>query len=170
MATQNETNHAEAQAEAQAGVKTRIKDVAREEIEDVNRAMREVLGKSKDVASSVGESLRDTIKSVRSARDSVVMVRMSKESLRNLDALVDCGLTKSRSEAAAFLISEGIKARASMYEKIAEQSEVIRNARRNSAPFGRRPRTRSRRPGRRRERQAHSVELGATGFWTLSKA
>ena len=129
MATQNETNHVEAQAEAQAGVKTRIKDAAREEIEDVNRAMREVLGKSKDVASSVGESLRDTIKSVRTARDSVVMVRMSKESLRNLDALVDCGLTKSRSEAAAFLISEGIKARASMYEKIAEQSEVIRNAR-----------------------------------------
>ena len=129
MATQNETNHVEAQAEAQAGVKTRIKDAAREEIEDVNRAMREVLGKSKDVASSVGESLRDTIKSVRSARDSVVMVRMSKESLRNLDALVDCGLTKSRSEAAAFLITEGIKARASMYEKIAEQSEVIRNAR-----------------------------------------
>ena len=129
MATQNETNHVEAQAEAQAGVKTRIKDAAREEIEDVNRAMREVLGKSKDVASNVGESLRDTIKSVRSARDSVVMVRMSKESLRNLDALVDCGLTKSRSEAAAFLISEGIKARASMYEKIAEQSEVIRNAR-----------------------------------------
>ena len=129
MATQNETNHVEAQAEAQAGVKTRIKDAAREEIEDVNRAMREVLGKSKDVASSVGESLRDTIKSVRTARDSVVMVRMSKESLRNLDALVDCGLTKSRSEAAAFLISEGIKARASMYEKIAEQSKVIRNAR-----------------------------------------
>ena len=129
MATQNETNHVEAQAEAQAGVKTRIKDAAREEIEDVNRAMREVLGKSKDVASNVGESLRDTIKSVRSARDSVVMVRMSKESLRNLDALVDCGLTKSRSESAAFLITEGIKARASMYEKIAEQSEVIRNAR-----------------------------------------
>ncbi len=129
MATQNETNQVEAQAEAQAGVKTRIKDAAREEIEDVNRAMREVLGKSKDVASSVGESLRDTIKSVRTARDSVVMVRMSKESLRNLDALVDCGLTRSRSEAAAFLISEGIKARASMYEKIAEQSEVIRNAR-----------------------------------------
>ena len=129
MATQNETNHVEAQAEVQAGVKTRIKDAAREEIEDVNRAMREVLGKSKDVASSVGESLRDTIKSVRTARDSVVMVRMSKDSLRKLDALVDCGLTRSRSEAAAFLISEGIKARASMYERIAEQSEVIRNAR-----------------------------------------
>ena len=57
------------------------------------------------------------------------MVRMSKDSLRKLDALVDCGLTRSRSEAAAFLISEGIRARASTYEKIAEQSEVIRNAR-----------------------------------------
>ena len=160
MATQNETNHVEAQAEAQAGVKTRIKDAAREEIEDVNRAMREVLGKSKDVASSVGESLRDTIKSVRTARDSVVMVRMSKESLRNLDALVDCGLTKSRSEAAAFLISEGIKARASMYEKICRA--VGGDSKRTGGaqpPFGRRPRTRTRRPGRRRERQAHTIEL-----------
>ncbi len=130
MTTQSETNHVEQQPEeAQPGVRTRIKGAAREQTEDVNRAMREVLGKSKDVASSVGESLRDTIKSVRSARDSVVMVRMSKASLRKLDALVDCGLTKSRSEAAAFLVSEGIKARADVYDKIAEQSEVIRNAR-----------------------------------------
>ena len=130
MTTQGETNHVEPQPEeAQPGVRTRIKGAAREQTEDVNRAMREVLGKSKDVASSVGGSLRDTIKSVRSARDSVVMVRVSKASLRKMDALVDCGLTKSRSEAAAFLISEGIKARADVYDKIAEQSEVIRNAR-----------------------------------------
>ena len=130
MTTQNETDHSGEQPdEAHAGVRTRIKDAAREQTEDVNRAMREVIGKSKDVASSVGESLRDTIKSVRSARDSVVMVRVSKESLRKMDALVDCGLTRSRSEAAAFLITEGIKAKAEMYDKIAEQSEVIRNAR-----------------------------------------
>ena len=130
MTTQNETNHVEGQPEeAQPSVKTRIKGVARGEIEDVNRAMREALGRSKDVASSVGGSLRDTIKSARSARDSVVMVRVNRESLRKMDALVDCGLTKSRSEAAAFLITEGIKARADLYDKIAEQSEVIRNAR-----------------------------------------
>ena len=80
------------------------------------------------VATTVGESLRTTIESVRSKRDNVVMVRVSRESLVRLDELVDCGLTNSRSEAAAFLIGEGIKAREDLYEKIAEQSRVIRRA------------------------------------------
>ena len=60
---------------------------------------------------------------------SVVMVRVSEESLGRLDDLVACGLTNSRSEAAAFLIAEGIKAQAGLFEKIKEQSQVIRNAR-----------------------------------------
>lgn len=130
MTTESESNHVDAQPEdTQAGVRARLKDAAREEMGDVNRAMREVLDKSKGVATNVGGSLRESLNSVRSARDSVVMVRVSKESLRKMDSLVDCGLTKSRSEAAAFLISEGIKAKADMYDKIAAQSEVIRNAR-----------------------------------------
>ncbi len=98
-------------------------------LEDVGRAAKDALGKSKDVAANVGESIQDTIKTVRDTRDSVVMVRVSKESLRKMDELVDCGLTNSRSEAAAFLITEGVKARSDLYDKIAEQSEVIRNAR-----------------------------------------
>lgn len=80
------------------------------------------------VASTVGDSLRTTIEAVRSKRDNVVMVRVSRESLARLDELVDCGLTNSRSEAAAFLIGEGVKAREDLYEKIAEQSKVIRQA------------------------------------------
>ena len=80
------------------------------------------------VANTVGDSLRATIESVRGKRDNVVMVRVSRESLADLDELVDCGLTNSRSEAAAFLIAEGIKARSDLYEKIAEQSKVIREA------------------------------------------
>ena len=80
------------------------------------------------IATSLGDSLRTTIESVRSKRDNVVMVRVSRESLSRLDELVDCGLTNSRSEAAAFLIAEGIKTRTDLYEKIAEQSKVIRQA------------------------------------------
>ena len=80
------------------------------------------------VATTLGDSLRTTIEAVRSKRDNVVMVRVSRESLAKLDELVDCGLTNSRSEAAAFLIAEGIKARNDLYEKIAEQSKVIRRA------------------------------------------
>ena len=79
-------------------------------------------------ATTLGDSLRTTIESVRSKRDNVVMVRVSRESLSRLDELVDCGLTNSRSEAAAFLIAEGIKAREGLYETIAEQSKVIRQA------------------------------------------
>ena len=80
------------------------------------------------IATTLGGSLRTTIESVRSKRDNVVMVRVSRESLARLDELVDCGLTNSRSEAAAFLIAEGIKAREGLYETIAEQSKVIRQA------------------------------------------
>ena len=90
--------------------------------DSVGDAIGEVLG------ATVGESVRTTIEAVRSKRDNVVMIRVSRESLAKLDELVDCGLTNSRSEAAAFLIAEGIKARKDLYEKIAEQSKVIREA------------------------------------------
>ena len=90
--------------------------------DDVSDAIGEV------IATTLGDSLRTTIESVRSKRDNVVMVRVSRESLSRLDELVDCGLTNSRSEAAAFLIAEGIKAREGLYETIAEQSKVIRQA------------------------------------------
>lgn len=98
-------------------------------LEDLDLAVRKALVTGKDVAVSVGGSIRETLKSVRTSRSSVVMVRLSKESLQRLDDLVDCGVTNSRSEAAAFLIAEGVRARADLYDKIAEQSEIIRKAR-----------------------------------------
>ncbi len=57
------------------------------------------------------------------------MVRVSKSALEKLDELVECGLLNSRSTAAAFLISEGIRTRDDLYSKIAAQTEVIREAR-----------------------------------------
>ena len=98
-------------------------------LDDLDLAVRKALVTGKDVAVSVGGSIRETLKSVRTSRSSVVMVRLSKESLQRIDDLVDCGVTNSRSEAAAFLIAEGVRARADLYDKIAEQSEIIRNAR-----------------------------------------
>ena len=97
-------------------------DKVKADDDSVSDAIGEVLG------ANVGESLRATIEAVRSKRDNVVMIRVSRESLSRLDELVHCGLTSSRSEAAAFLIAEGIKARKDLYAKIAEQSRVIREA------------------------------------------
>lgn len=77
----------------------------------------------------VGLSILETLSTIRKTRSSTVMARVSKEHLERLDDLVDCGLTNSRSESAAFLIAEGIKANTDLYDKIHEQSEVIRKAR-----------------------------------------
>ena len=47
----------------------------------------------------------------RSTRDQVVMVRVDEETLKALDAWVQTGAVKSRSEAAALFIREGLKLR-----------------------------------------------------------
>lgn len=61
-------------------------------------------------------------KSVRemgeSPRDQVVMVRVDDETSKDLDAWVATGAVKSRSEAAALFIREGLKVRASELEKL----------------------------------------------------
>ena len=73
------------------------------------------------------ETIEAAISAALSLRDNVLMVRINKESLKKLDELVEAGLFKSRSESAAFLIREGIKARADLFEKIAEKTNEIKN-------------------------------------------
>ena len=59
-------------------------------------------------------------------RENVVMVRIDDESLARLDELVDAGLVGSRSEAAAAMITAGIKSRSALFEQIAERVAKIR--------------------------------------------
>ena len=117
------------QQQEQSKARTRRITISLDDLDDVDKAVRDAIGKGRDVASTVGDSIRDSIEAVRSTRDSVVMVRLSKDSLERLDELVDSGVTNSRSEAAAFLIGEGVKARSDLFDKIAEQTRVIREAR-----------------------------------------
>ncbi len=113
----------------QSRARTRTITISLDDLDDVDKAVRDAIGKGRDVASTVGGSIRDSINAVRTTRDSVVMVRLSKDSLESLDELVDSGVTNSRSEAAAFLIGEGVKARSDLFDKIAAQTRVIREAR-----------------------------------------
>lgn len=106
----------------------RVITVVLDDLDDVDKAVRDAFDKSKGIAASVGDSIRDTIKSVKATRDNVVMLRVDSESLEKIDELVDSGLTNSRSAAAAFLVEEGIKARSDLFDKIAEEAEVIRQA------------------------------------------
>ena len=80
-------------------------------------------------------SLKDALKQVETfgqalsealqARGNVVMVRVNDEALVHMDMLVDAEVTKSRSESAAFLIAEGIKANQVLFDKIGSITQQI---------------------------------------------
>jgi hypothetical protein len=71
------------------------------------------------------ESLGKTLAGALQDRANVVMVRVNDDALRHLDMLVEADITKSRSESAAFLITEGIKANQSLFGKIGNITEQI---------------------------------------------
>ena len=77
---------------------------------------------------SVGENIKETFQDALSARKNVVMVRLNEGSVKRLDELVEAGVVDSRSESAAYLIGEGIKARSGLFERIAEKIDQIRKA------------------------------------------
>lgn len=59
-------------------------------------------------------------------RSNVVMTRLNDDDLKQIDALVEVEAFKSRSEAAAFFINEGMKARKDLFQKIMPTVDKIR--------------------------------------------
>lgn len=59
-------------------------------------------------------------------RGNVVMTRLDDADLKQIDALVEVEAFKSRSEAAAFFIRQGIQARKDLFEKVMPTVEKIR--------------------------------------------
>ena len=92
----------------------------------ISERIETIVDEARAGAESIGENLKETLQGALSARENVVMVRLNKESLGRLDELVDAGLVNSRSEAAALLISDGINARADLFERIAQKIGEIR--------------------------------------------
>jgi predicted transcriptional regulator len=70
---------------------------------------------------NIGQTIGDALQS----RGNVVMVRVNDDTLRRLDQLVDAEVTKSRSESAAYLINEGVKANDALFQKINEITDQI---------------------------------------------
>jgi Arc/MetJ-type ribon-helix-helix transcriptional regulator len=59
-------------------------------------------------------------------RGNVVMTRLDDADLKQIDALVEVEAFKSRSEAAAFFIRQGMQARKDLFEKVMPTVEKIR--------------------------------------------
>jgi|SRR5512143_454980 Arc/MetJ-type ribon-helix-helix transcriptional regulator len=97
--------------------------------DELASSVKEVAQKTGEAFNKATESIGKAIDSALAARDHVVMVRVNDDSLKSLDALVQTGIFKSRSEAAAFLISEGVKAQATLFERISERIKEIERLR-----------------------------------------
>jgi hypothetical protein len=72
----------------------------------------------KKIMMRLGEELED--------RGNVVMTRLNDDDLKNIDALVEVEVFKSRSEAAAFFIKEGIQARKDLFQRVMPTVDRIR--------------------------------------------
>ena len=70
---------------------------------------------------NIGQAIGDALQ----GRGNVVMVRVNDEALGNLDMLVEADVVKSRSEAAAWLINEGVKTNQELFQKIGEVTHQI---------------------------------------------
>ena len=78
----------------------------------------------------VTPGLKDSVDEMgRSPRDQVVMVRVDSETSEALDAWVETGAVKSRSEAAALFIREGLRVRADELERLKEALDDVEAAR-----------------------------------------
>lgn len=75
----------------------------------------------KDAVESMGKAVSSALQD----RGNVVMVRVNDETLHSMDVLVAAEIAKSRSEAAALLIAEGIRANAKLYNRIGDITQQI---------------------------------------------
>ena len=103
--------------------------VAEETAEEVSTSETAAKAETRGL-SGIASSVRTAVSRALADRTNVVMVRVNDETLRYLDMLVEANVCKSRSESAAFLIAEGLKAKTDLYERIAQVTEQIAELRR----------------------------------------
>ena len=97
---------------------------------EVNKTMGEVsqqISKGVEAVGTIGESVLDAWQSIRRLRrvgakqGTLLDVPLDQDNLDWLDLIVKAGFKDSRSKAAAFFISEGLKARQKRLESLAEK-------------------------------------------------
>ena len=98
----------------------------RQDRKRISESINIIVGEAKAGAETIGESIKETVEGALSSRKNVVMARLNEKSVARLDDLVDAGVVSSRSEAAAYLIGEGIKAKQALFDRISDKIEQIR--------------------------------------------
>ena len=99
-----------------------------QEHERVQSSVRDIASRIPESLASIGRDISRTVERALSAKDDyVVAVKLSHEAQDRLEQLVQAGVFRSRAEAAAFLIDEGIKAQSELFARVtAKLSEIER--------------------------------------------
>ena len=94
----------------------------------VGSQMRDMAARIPEQLSAIGRDISRTIERAISAKDDyVVAVKVSEDAQDKLEQLVQAGVFRSRAEAAAFLIDEGIKTQSALFDRVQQKlSEIER--------------------------------------------
>jgi len=94
----------------------------------VSSSVRDIASRIPESLASIGRDISRTVERALSAKDDyVVAVKVSHEAQERLEQLVLAGVFRSRADAAAFLIDEGIKAQTALFERVSGKlSEIER--------------------------------------------
>ena len=95
---------------------------AGETLDDITSTLR-------DLFNRVPDTFSKAVERAINVRDTTVLLRLSEESSDKVDTLVSAGVFKSRAEAAAFLIDEGIKAQSELFQRIQNKLTEIEKLR-----------------------------------------
>ena len=100
------------------------------ERERISSSVRDIASRIPESLSSIGRDISRTIERAISAKDDyVVAVKVSHDAQDKLEQLVQAGVFRSRAEAAAFLIDEGIKAQTALFERVQQKLTEIERLR-----------------------------------------
>jgi hypothetical protein len=91
-------------------------------------SVRDIASRIPESLSAIGRDISRTIERAISAKDDyVVAVKVSHDAQEKLEQLVQAGVFRTRAEAAAFLIDEGIKTQSALFDRVEQKlSEIER--------------------------------------------
>lgn len=94
----------------------------RDTVDDVTTAIRDFINK-------VPETVNKAVERAMNVKDTTVLLRLGDKESDAVDTLVSAGIFRSRNDAAVFLVSEGIKAQAALFERIQSKMDEIERLR-----------------------------------------
>ena len=93
-------------------------------------SVRDIASRIPESLSAIGRDISRTIEKAISAKDDyVVAVKISPEAQDKLEQLVQAGVFRNRAEAAGFLIDEGIRTQAVLFDRVRQKLAEIERLR-----------------------------------------